>query len=779
MPNIFPIVFLSTCIIIITNYTFKEDLMKSCSIKLGFFFLLIAIFSMTGGSVFATDKTHKHTYEQTWTFDETNHYHKATCEHPDEVSNFEAHKFSGWTDNKDTTCCKDGTKSRVCKTCRYKETVVNEGSATGKHTFLKTWTGDASGHWHPADCGNPEAKKDFTAKHKFGNYVADNNATCEEDGTQTRTCSICGYKDTVAIPGTKKGHSFGAYTSNYDATCTADGTKTRKCKTCGKKDTVLDAKTAKGHSYSSEWTFDETNHWHVATCEHSDLIKSSETHKFYSWYSNKDATCTEDGTKTRTCVICGYVETDADKGSAKGHNFPIDWSRGDRPKIYKSNNDATCTQDGTKSTTCKTCGYVETVEDNGSAKGHNFPTNDWGSVVYKSNKDATCTQDGTESAKCKTCGYVETVTDYRSAKGHKSDEGTVTKVATTKEDGEKIYKCTVCGEVLKTVVLPKLYAFHETVEKVDSVTYNGTDYDIVTFGDYPQSVKAKDVTVDESNYVNMGRFRYYLGSDGFYYAKVSFKEQDNIFYSDDYDEENRRYYDWDGDSEYFKIEPIRWRVLTKDYSGTKKALLLAEKYLENGINFSGTDEERIINKKTVYGTNYQHSNVRAFLNGISFTNKNEEYGTNFTDKTWENKGFLQTAFTSAAQGKIAVTTVDNSVSSAQDEAKKDYHVMEATYFCENTKDKIFLLSCKEVTTASYGFGLYDKKSASREPKRTDYTRTKFSVDVKGLLRSPYGYDFYGKKSVKVISYGECRNTEDCKDDYPHAIFILPALTISY
>ena len=39
--------------------------------------------------------------------------------------------------------------------------------------------------------------------HSFGGYVSDNNATAEADGTKTRTCTVCGYKETVTAEGTK------------------------------------------------------------------------------------------------------------------------------------------------------------------------------------------------------------------------------------------------------------------------------------------------------------------------------------------------------------------------------------------------------------------------------------------------------------------------------------------------------------------------------------------------------------------------------------------------
>jgi hypothetical protein len=68
------------------------------------------------------------------------------------------------------------------------------------------------------------------------------------------------------------------------------------------------------------------------------------------------------------------------------------------------------------------------------------------------------------------------------------------------------------------------------------------------------------------------------------------------------------------------------------------------------------------------------------------------------------------------------------------------------YACDNTSDKIFLLSAKEVTTSGCGFAAYDDSGAgndSRIRKTTDYSKAsgavqRSSADSKGdwWLRSP-------------------------------------------
>ncbi len=58
------------------------------------------------------------------------------------------------------------------------------------------------------------------------------------------------------------------------------------------------------HTYSSNWSSDETKHWHGSTCGH-DVKKDEGTHTFSDWTVKKETTG-EVWLKERTCSICGY-----------------------------------------------------------------------------------------------------------------------------------------------------------------------------------------------------------------------------------------------------------------------------------------------------------------------------------------------------------------------------------------------------------------------------------------------------------------------------------------
>ena len=275
----------------------------------------------------------------------------------------------------------------------------------------------------------------------------------------------------------------------------------------------------------------------------------------------------------------------------------------------------------------------------------------------------------------------------------------------------------------------------------------------VLFGDWPQTIKAENVTVNESKYVVVGAHTYYKGSDGCWYIKImenkasGYEGPRGFRYSDGTKVQNM----YKKSYRYFKVEPIKWRILTSNYNGTGKKLLLAEAALTcepfndtwgDYAMFEGVDGKQyyftldVTLRKRKDGSyiqhnNYEHSRIRAFLNGIAYLQGDENAyvkGTPPVTKTNEEfvgRGFLQTAFTPEAQNKIAVTTVDNSnrktsgLAVVQELTALDAKIYEGTIYYEkgedhkrtyfpkftsnNTKDKVLLLTPADVIRKDYGF----------------------------------------------------------------------------
>ncbi len=328
------------------------------------------------------------------------------------------------------------------------------------------------------------------------------------------------------------------------------------------------------------------------------------------------------------------------------------------------------------------------------------------------------------------------------------------------------------------------YKFHSTVTYLEAGTAGtaGTEATYCIFGDWPQTIKAESVTVDETKSVTMGSMTYYLGSDGNYYAKCS----ENAY--DAYDN-NCTYSNGDtvaqagaNSTKYFRVEPIKWRVLNPSASGNK--ILLAESILTaNVAYYDYYDVDRTIDGETVYPNNYEHSKIRAYLNGLSYAVKANDSAEQTTDSTYNGKGFLQTAFTSSAQKLIATTTVDNSAASTNPASNaSQWNSGTNDYACDNTSDKIFLLSEKEATTSDYGFTEYDQYGAgnSRIRMPTDYAKANYAYQEATAgyggwwwLRSPsyrYSHD------ARIINYGGY--AYNFTDVYRKYGGVVPALSIS-
>lgn len=132
-----------------------------------------------------------------------------------------------------------------------------------------------------------------------------------------------------------------------------------------------------------------------------------ENHDFCHEQIINKSTCQTKGSAQYSCD-CGYFEI-RDLELAD-HDFAP----------FVSNNDATCTKDGTKYHICKTCLLKETVVDEGSAKGHKW------TLDTENSTQATCLEDGHYHYICDDCGATkdEEIPNYG---GHDFLDGTCTK----------------------------------------------------------------------------------------------------------------------------------------------------------------------------------------------------------------------------------------------------------------------------------------------------------------------------------------------------------------
>ena len=129
-------------------------------------------------------------------------------------------------------------------------------------------------------------------------------------------------------------------------TCTTTGKKQKVCENCGK---LLEVEIpALGHNYVNR----------VCTrCGEKE--PGCTTHTYGDWIITKSPTCIAEGSKKRTCTVCGVEKVETIP--ATGEHTYGEW------QVTKQ---ATCTADGTKTKTCTGCGATQSQVI--AKLGHNY-----------------------------------------------------------------------------------------------------------------------------------------------------------------------------------------------------------------------------------------------------------------------------------------------------------------------------------------------------------------------------------------------------------------------
>lgn len=280
--------------------------------------------------------------------------------------------------------------------------------------------------------------------------------TCSQKGYTSHICQNCGdeYRDneTEMIP-----HEFGEWELIQSPGCVQKGSQKRTCKNCGLVETKDLDPDPNAHDWNDTYTVD------------------------------KEPTCQSDGSQSIHCKNCD-VTKDSQTIPRVDHKFTN----------YVSNNDATCTKDGTKTASCDYgCGITRTLPDDGSMSEHDY---EW---TY--NNDAACEKNGTETGICRNCRYKTTREKAGTALEHKPSEWIIDQEATEAADGKRHKECTVCGKILETETIPAM-GIPESEYKVlegENQTYSGSGgLTVRANGDFSKftGLKVDGNVVDASNY---------------------------------------------------------------------------------------------------------------------------------------------------------------------------------------------------------------------------------------------------------------------------------------
>ena len=249
-------------------------------------------------------------------------------------------------------CIKEGSYESVvyCSVCNVELSRETKVIPKGDHNYSKDWTidvpptytTDGSKSHHCLVCDH---KTDITVVpalyHKPGREIIENqiDPTCSTYGSYdiVTYCTDCGIeisRDTVIVAKLDHKASAAVVENCVEPTCSTEGSYENVvyCSVCVgeiSRETIIVAKL--DHKASTavvencvEPTCTESGRYDsVVYCTDCGIVVSKDVvyidklgHSFTSYVSNNDATYTEDGTKTAKCDRCSATDTVVDKGSA-------------------------------------------------------------------------------------------------------------------------------------------------------------------------------------------------------------------------------------------------------------------------------------------------------------------------------------------------------------------------------------------------------------------------------------------------------------------------------
>ena len=141
-----------------------------------------------------TIPVHEHSiHDEAWKYDETQHWQECSCGEKLNVAN---HTYGDWKVTKEATETEAGSREHGCAVCEYVqvEIIPEIGHEHGIHD--ETWKYDKTQHWQECSCG----EKLNLATHTYGDWKVTKEATETEEGSRERTCTVCEYVQTEAIP---------------------------------------------------------------------------------------------------------------------------------------------------------------------------------------------------------------------------------------------------------------------------------------------------------------------------------------------------------------------------------------------------------------------------------------------------------------------------------------------------------------------------------------------------------------------------------------------------
>ncbi|MBQ0166462.1 MAG: SUMF1/EgtB/PvdO family nonheme iron enzyme [Treponema sp.] len=149
----------------------------------------------------------------------------------------------------------NGSMEYSCTVCG---TISRSSIPAIGHTFETEYSSDEKTHWHVCSCGAKSSEE----KHTWGNGIVITQPTHATKGSKKYCCTVCGREEIWSTP-------------------------------------------AIGHTFETEYSFNETTHWHACSCG----AKYDEFKHFFEVVENVLPSCVTPGKLTERCRFCGYEKT--------------------------------------------------------------------------------------------------------------------------------------------------------------------------------------------------------------------------------------------------------------------------------------------------------------------------------------------------------------------------------------------------------------------------------------------------------------------------------------
>ncbi|MFI3251582.1 MAG: DUF6273 domain-containing protein [bacterium] len=210
--------------------------------------------------------------------------------------------------------------------------------------------------------------------------------------------------------------------------------------------------------------------------------------------------------------------------------------------------------------------------------------------------------------------------------------------------------------------------------------HSGETYTYLYYGNFPQTVETNEkivaaldavTTTNSSGYYEYKRYQYAKVTTDFYSSTPTWSDGEEATNNTSY---------------YFKVEPIKWRVIQNG----DEVKVISEYILDNA-QFNTTTLSNTTNGTTIYANNYTESAVRQVL----------------------RDSFLNSAFNSTHLTEIRTDLVDNSKETTD-------NIEENKYTSNNVADKLTLLSYQDMLNTDFEFSDDVAGSVDRQAVVTDY-----------------------------------------------------------